>query len=440
MTRDIDIERVLDRFYADGPSEMPDRVFLGVVDRIERVPQRRLAYQMTRFATMNSNLRLAAAAAIVVAVVGVTAFAISRGPDIGNQPTPNPSTTTNPSTPTFEPASLPAALQSRWVGAPRIVPQAPEPPARIGLRISGGDLQFHLPWTAPQPNLTQFASTAVLIGPSQIRLRLATTDGGCQPQDEGTYDFTLSPDSTVLTLTPVADQCQPRTAALAGDWIRAACPEPNQQAWCLGNLAPGTHVSTQFTPLVPPINGQDSYSYGALSYTVPTGWANMDDDNIGYVLARQDAPVNTGIWVWSDVVPHSQADMCSSTPEPGVGRDSAAFAAWLTTLPGLITTAPVPVTISGLSGLMVDLSVAPTWTASCPYAYTAGLPLVSTYSSPTAGGVDWNIQGEGRTRIILLDIGDGRALLIDIEAQNKADYDALLPEAMQVVNSFVFNQ
>lgn len=109
MTRDIDIERVLDRFYADGPSEMPDRVFLGVVDRVERVPQRRLAYQMTRFANMNRNLRLAAAAAIVVAVVGVTAFAISRSPDIGNQPTPT-ATPTASQTATPTPLATPSPL------------------------------------------------------------------------------------------------------------------------------------------------------------------------------------------------------------------------------------------------------------------------------------------------------------------------------------------
>jgi hypothetical protein len=53
-------------------------------------------------------------------------------------------------------------------------------------------------------------------------------------------------------------------------------------------------------------------------------------------------------------------------------------------------------------------------------------------------GLDWNIQAAGRTRIIALDLGDGHALVIDIEGQTKADYDALLPDAMQVVNTFQF--
>lgn len=45
---------------------------------------------------MSTNFRLAAAAAIVVAVVGVTAFAISQGSDIGNQPRPTATLTVSP--------------------------------------------------------------------------------------------------------------------------------------------------------------------------------------------------------------------------------------------------------------------------------------------------------------------------------------------------------
>ena len=90
---------------------------------------------------------------------------------------------------------------------------------------------------------------------------------------------------------------------------------------------------------------------------------------------------------------------------------------------------------------MVDLAVKPTWTATCSYADPAGRALVSTFSDPVnPDGFDWNIQANGRTRVIALDLGDGRALVIDIEAQTKADYDALLPDAMQVVNSFTFNR
>lgn len=453
MTRDRDIERVLDRFYAEGPSEMPDRVFLGVFDRIERVPQRRLAYQMTRFATMNTNLRLALAAVIVVAVVGVGAFALSRLANVATPPTPSPSASNVASPPTPSPSATSTETppqfgvlghaQGRWVGAPRLVPEEPEPPYRNALIFSGYQLAFAL---AGQGSATQFASTAAAAGPDQLRLRGVTTDGGCKVGDEGVYSviqsitldrITMTGPFTGLTLTPISDACGPRAAALSGDWTRVGCTD--DQGWCLGILAPGTHHSTVFTPLVPAASFH--YRYGQVSYTVPAGWENTEDCAWCYYLGPRGAPENTGIYIWSEAVPHVQADQCTEGPEPGVGRTADAIVTWLTTLPGLVTTTPAPITIGGLTGKMVDLSVAPTWTATCTYAYSPGLPLVSTFAGPDANaGPDWNIQGEGRTRIIALDLGDGRALVIDIEGQNQADFEALLPGAMEVVTSFTFNR
>lgn len=432
MTRETDIDRVLDRFYAEGPSEMPDRVFTAVVDRIERVPQRRLAY-LTRFATMNTNLRLAAAAAIVVAVVGVAAFALSQRSDVASPASPSPATSSAPSAP-FEATNLPAALQGRWVGAPRLVPEAPEPPIRNALLMSDLQLAFAL---GGQGSATAFASIARLSAPDQLRIVGATTDGGCKPRDEGTYSFSLDASGTALTLSPIADACGPRAAALAGEWAHVGCTDA--QGWCLGDLATGTHLSTVFTPFVPPTEWQ--FNYGRFSYTVPAGWVNTEDCPWCYTLAKQGAPENTNVNLWADAGAHLQADQCKEGLEPGVGPSAGELVAWLATLPGLVTTAPVPVVIGGLSGMQIDLSVAPTWTASCPYAYTPGLPLVSTlFGTTPTNRFDWNIQGEGRTRIIALDLGDGRALVIDIEAQTKADYDALLPDAMQVVNTFTFNR
>jgi hypothetical protein len=325
---------------------------------------------------------------------------------------------------------MPTHLQGRWVGAPRLVPEVPEPPYRNALIIGDVQLAFAL---AGQGSATQFASTAAPAAPDQLRLRGATTDGGCQPRDEGVYSYrysisldsiSLAGSAAALTLTPISDACGPRAAALSGDWTHVGCTD--DQGWCLGDLAPGTHQSTVFTPLVPAADWQ--YRYGQFSYTVPAGWINSADCNWCYVLEQQGAPANTNINLWSEIVPHGQADQCSEAPEPGVGRTADAIVTWLTTLPGLVTSTPEPITIGGLNGKMVDLSVSPAWTASCPYAYSPNLPLVSTFS----GGPDWNIQGEGRTRIIALDLGDGRALVIDIEAQNKVDYDALLPGAMDV--------
>jgi len=434
MTRNDDIERVLDRFYAEGPSEMPDRVFLGVFDRIERVPQRRLASQLTRFATMNTNLRLAAAAAIVVAVVGIGAFALSRLSNVASQPTPSASQVVSPTQGVGGSVPLPGALQGRWVGPPRVVPEAPEPPSRNALLLSDFQLAFPL---AGQGSATQFASIAALVAPGQLRLSGATTDGGCKPGDEGTYTFSLDQSGTVLTLTKVTDACGPRAAALAGDWTHVGCTEA--KGWCLGDLPAGKHVSTVFTPFVVPSSW--TYAYGKFAYTTPAGWTSVEDCNGCYILAKQGAPANTGINIWSEVAAHRQDDQCLGGPAPRVGRTADAIVTFLTTLPGLVTTAPAPVTIGGLSGKTVDLSVKPAWTATCSFADPPGSPMVSLFSDPVReDALDWGIGATGRTRIIALDLGDGRALVIDIEGQTQVDYDALLPDAMQVVNTFTFNR
>ena len=60
MTREREIERVLEAWLEPGPSVMPDRVFDAVLDRIEREPQRRGLRLTRRFHPMTSTLKLVA--------------------------------------------------------------------------------------------------------------------------------------------------------------------------------------------------------------------------------------------------------------------------------------------------------------------------------------------------------------------------------------------
>jgi hypothetical protein len=174
---------------------------------------------------------------------------------------------------------------------------------------------------------------------------------------------------------------------------------------------------------------------------VPPGWANTEDCRGCYVLAKQRAPENTGVFIFDDVVAHRQgSSMCNALNEPGVGRTAADLSTWLTTLPGLVSTKPAPISIGGLTGYTVDLSVAATWTQSC--SFSNGQPVVSLWSDadPTDHeGFDWGIGAGAKMRVVLLDLGDGRSLLIDVEGA-AADYDALLPDAMTVIDSFVFHR
>jgi hypothetical protein len=112
MTHDRDTERILDLWFADGPTQAPDRVIDVVADRIGRQPQRpgrRL--HPWRDIHVNTNLKIAAglAAVLVVAVVG---YRFLPGASTGfGSPTPTPTPTAIPS-PSLSPATSPSAAPS----------------------------------------------------------------------------------------------------------------------------------------------------------------------------------------------------------------------------------------------------------------------------------------------------------------------------------------
>jgi hypothetical protein len=106
MTHERDTERLLDLWFADGPTRASDRVIDVVADRIGRQSQRpgwRLDWR--RFA-MNTNVKIAAAmaAVLIVAVVGYNLLPGSPAGFGGPGPTASPSATPSP-TPT--PPALP---------------------------------------------------------------------------------------------------------------------------------------------------------------------------------------------------------------------------------------------------------------------------------------------------------------------------------------------
>jgi hypothetical protein len=414
MTRDRDIERVLDRFYAEGPSEMPDRLLLGVFDRIEHVPQRRLAL-LTRFATMNTNLRLAAAAAIVVAVVGVGAFALSQRPSVGPQSTPTVSPSLGPAA-SSSLSPMPAALAYRWIGTPRTVPEITPPLDASMLWLEpSGYLLVGVGQAGFDPSVDEILVSKVgLSSPDTIVFTLGSPGNGCQRGDVGTYTFSLSASGKVLTLAEIADACAARSGAVSGDWNRADCPDrPDQYGnyLCLGDMDPGTHVSAVFNPIV--ALSPWVPNYGALSYQVPVGWKNIVDYAGAYALTKQGAAANG---------PRIILASCATGAQPGIGHTPAELANWLKGEFALVATTPAPITVGGLSGMTLDLSGNLGWTVACP----GGEPVLYAPS-------DWAYQ-----RVIFLDTGGGLTLLVEVEAPDQASFDAFIVEAMPVIQSFQF--
>src|SRR5689334_19523510 len=95
MNQPTEIDRVLSRWFDDGPSTMPDRVVDVVAGRIGRQPQRRASRLQRRLKlTPSFKLAIGLAAAFVVATIGWNL--LPRQPGIGGGPTPAPTATAAP--------------------------------------------------------------------------------------------------------------------------------------------------------------------------------------------------------------------------------------------------------------------------------------------------------------------------------------------------------
>ena len=100
MTKERDIERLLDRWFSERPIEVADRVLDDVSDRIGRQPQQPAWRVSWRDSQMQTNLKtlLAAAAVIVIAVVGFAVIRPGSTSNVGGAASPSPSASASPST------------------------------------------------------------------------------------------------------------------------------------------------------------------------------------------------------------------------------------------------------------------------------------------------------------------------------------------------------
>jgi len=433
MNRRRDIERVLDAWLVDGSSHMPDRLFEAVLDRVERTPQRRRPWSNLRVPPMTPRLFLTTAAAIVVAV-GAVGFAALNAPSDGAPPGSSPTPSPSPSSPVASQTGALLDLGPReirdyiWLAEPHGVEELGVEVDMTALIFRGGRLRF-------ETGLTWLLQSDMRAGvPNELVFTSVESPGGCAVGDIGRYRWTLSPGGTKLLLDHIQDECSSRAAVLPGEWQRSACADPD--SWCLGPLEAGRYASQFFDPFVPA--GVDPKPrFGALTYEVPDGWANLDDWPRSYRLTRLDAPDGSGIFLFSDVLAVAAADPCGSAPDPNVDGAATAIANWLSQAPGVIATSPIEVSVGGLDGWRLDLAMEPSWTASCPFSN--GEPFRALFTNADPGeGFHWGLRRATHMRLYVLDLGDGRALVIDIESPDTETHAAVLDEATAIVESFGF--
>jgi hypothetical protein len=214
---------------------------------------------------------------------------------------------------------------------------------------------------------------------------------------------------------PVNDEdaasANPRTVGEDPDYD---CPEHGGK--CLGPLAAGTYATQVFGPRI--------------VYTVPAGWTNGEDLPGNFLLQREGDDRYLGIY--RNV---AAPDGCNEWPLRGIGRDVNDLVAWLMGHPGLTTSGPVEVSVGGLDGVQLDLSLAQTWKDTCPYSQ--GQPVVPFIVGGNPSDLHHVLLPGFEERLYLLDHG-GRNVAIEVGAEGQ-DLDEYLDEILPIIETLEFD-
>ncbi len=446
MTTERDFDRIAKAWLELGPDEAPDRVVAAVLQSVETTPQARrwLGWPIWRSSVMNRLHTVAAVAAAVVVVIG-GAILLTRPsqPAVGGPTTPPslsaslpPSAAPSPS----EAVAVPAALQSMWVGPKRTIAGFPAD-ARYRFLLSDTSLGF------PDDSLKNPVLKADASASAPGELQLTTTDAsvGCRTGDVGRYAWSLSPSGSQLTLVTTADACANRSAALAGTWFKVGCK--NTQSGCLGDLgAAGTYSSQYFAPQLP-LGATWQPAWGAVTYTVPAGWANSFDwpntfgltPSSDYANETANGPQNGAfheIDLYRAPAATAQNGQCSKALIASVPATVDGLIGYLRGLKSVVSTAPTAITVDGHAGKWIDVKIAPTWKATCP-GVPGSAPTASYLAYAGSDNDDYGIglSGTERQRLVFVDLGGGRVMLVLVDSVDPARFDQLAVDAMPIIGS-----
>jgi hypothetical protein len=332
--------------------------------------------------------------------------------------------------------SIPEALRHIWISGTA-------PAAFSG--HSSLDLTSGL--TAWDPETSWTIGAVASTGPDTL-VFTSTFDSTCASGDAGTYRWSLSREGRLLTLKSIGDDaCAARAAVLPGVRLRSECDE-----YACPGLPAGTHETTFFSPF-----GQPG-TYGQMSLTVPDGYAvNHDWYERYWLVPPPDRPGPPPIFLFAQPRMSSDYEVtdagCVTRDAPGVGHAVDDIVAAIRARPSLISTAPRPVTVGGYEGQMLDLTLAPSWTATCPIQgpsiqvpepeTTGPIAAVLRYAGAETGlEASIPIAVGGGWRLILLDLSGGKTMAIIIpidDSPGAPRFEELVAPAMPIMEGFKFH-
>jgi hypothetical protein len=160
----------------------------------------------------------------------------------------------------------------------------------------------------------------------------------------------------------------------------------------------------------------------------------FDDEPGQFELALENK--DPYLYVWRDV--RAVALNCAEQPQPGVGSSAADIAGWLATREGLDTSEPQPVSISGLSGYVIDVRMSPDWTEACPFSDGQATVPTIMGTPPLSDFVFWGTLIDDSQRYYFLDLGEDENIAITVEVCCGQEWDEVIEAVSPVIESFVF--
>lgn len=230
------------------------------------------------------------------------------------------------------------------------------------------------------------------------------------------------------------DQTSASTATTTPPATSSSTPSaaPSLEGSPFAALAGGTQPAPSFWP--------------PFTFTAPDGW--LTDPAAEGLLAlvpdtvenRERIQAGGPPVTFLNVLPNISvaAQDCGDAAAPGVGPAARDIVGALANRPGLSTSGPVAVTIGGLTGQQVDVSIASDWTGNC----SGGGPYVPLVYSP--GFISWGAEPGEHFRIIVLDVagipsGMYATVMVVIYSAETAAWDDHLSASTALVESFEFD-
>lgn len=428
MTTDDDLLRQVTAYLdeCEGTTILPESILDDIRADLPTTPQVR-PIGLARFFDMSTPLKIGIAAAVlaVVAFLGLNWMGtIQVGP-------PSASDRATPSTEASgDVTALPQQLEDVFLG-----------PGKPSLEIDASWIDFRagvLQITGMGPPI--MTAAAGIAPDGRLRVETAVADE-CGAGDVGSYPYTLSPGGKFLTIENGADDCSTRADVLPGTYERPDCRDPNDE--CLGLLEAGTYLSHYFEPRPA---GEWTARHGAMSFTVPDGWAAYGDWPATYGLTPraeyelpQDDPGCYDCFGDRDTIsivsnPAAAAEDCTEATVPGIGSGIQDLADWLVGHSGLDASDPETSSINGWDAITVVVEGSSEWTGTCDEEnpFVAVPVLIHEDQSHVA------IRPGDRFQVTLIDLGDGNTVGVVVDAGDDADFDAFVEAARPIIDSFDF--